>query len=54
MRLDTFESQNTALVRWDVGTYFNPHRHFGGEETYVLDGVFEGRAEAIHHPPRVG
>jgi anti-sigma factor ChrR (cupin superfamily) len=23
------------------GTYFNPHRHFGGEEIFVVDGVFE-------------
>ena len=32
---------STALVRWAPGTYFNPHRHFGGEEIYVLEGVFE-------------
>jgi anti-sigma factor ChrR (cupin superfamily) len=41
MPLHEFDSQNTALVRWDAGTYFNPHRHFGGEEIYVLKGVFE-------------
>jgi anti-sigma factor ChrR (cupin superfamily) len=41
MPLHEFESQNTALVRWDAGTYFSPHRHFGGEEIYVLKGVFE-------------
>jgi anti-sigma factor ChrR (cupin superfamily) len=41
MALHEFEAQNTALVRWDAGTYFNPHQHFGGEEIYVLDGVFE-------------
>jgi anti-sigma factor ChrR (cupin superfamily) len=41
MPLHEFESQNTALVRWDAGTYFNPHRHFGGEEIYVLKGIFE-------------
>jgi anti-sigma factor ChrR (cupin superfamily) len=32
---------NTALVRWDPGTIFQPHRHFGGEEILVLSGVFE-------------
>lgn len=32
---------NTALVRWDPGTVFQPHRHFGGEEILVLSGVFE-------------
>jgi anti-sigma factor ChrR (cupin superfamily) len=32
---------HTALVRWAPNTYFNPHRHFGGEEIFVLSGVFE-------------
>ena len=31
----------SALVRWAPKTYFNPHRHFGGEEIFVVDGVFE-------------
>jgi anti-sigma factor ChrR (cupin superfamily) len=47
--LNEFESQHTAMVRWAPGTYFNAHRHFGGEEIFVLDGVFEdefGRYEA--------
>lgn len=39
--LSAFQTQHTALVRWAPGTYFNSHRHFGGEEIYVLDGVFE-------------
>lgn len=39
--LSEFASQHTALVRWAAGTQFNPHRHYGGEEIYVLDGVFE-------------
>ncbi|MSP36569.1 MAG: hypothetical protein EXR25_12635 [Limnohabitans sp.] len=29
------------MVRWAPGTYFNPHRYFGCEEIFVLDGVFE-------------
>jgi anti-sigma factor ChrR (cupin superfamily) len=41
MPLHSFEGQHTALVRWAPGTFFNPHRHFGGEEIFVLDGVFE-------------
>ena len=41
MPLSTFSTTNTALVRWAPGTYFNPHRHFGGEEIFVVDGVFE-------------
>jgi anti-sigma factor ChrR (cupin superfamily) len=49
MPLHEFGSQHTALVRWAPGTFFNPHRHWGGEEIYVLNGVFEdehGRYEA--------
>jgi len=41
MPLSTFGTTNTALVHWAPGTYFNPHRHFGGEEIFVVDGVFE-------------
>ncbi len=41
MPLSEFGTQHTALVRWAPGTRFNAHRHFGGEEIYVLDGVFE-------------
>ncbi len=36
----SFGTTNTALVRWAPRTYFNRHRHFGGEEIFVLDGVF--------------
>jgi anti-sigma factor ChrR (cupin superfamily) len=39
--LSEFESEQTAMVRWAPGTQFNPHRHYGGEEIYVVDGVFE-------------
>jgi anti-sigma factor ChrR (cupin superfamily) len=41
MPLSEFGGQHTALVRWAAGTRFNPHRHYGGEEIYVLEGVFE-------------
>lgn len=41
MPLSEFGTQHTALVRWAPGTQFNPHRHYGGEEIYVIDGVFE-------------
>jgi anti-sigma factor ChrR (cupin superfamily) len=41
MPLSEFGTQHTALVRWAPGTQFNPHRHYGGEEIYVLEGVFE-------------
>ena len=38
--LHSFEGESCALVRWAPGTKFNPHRHFGGEEIFVLEGVF--------------
>jgi anti-sigma factor ChrR (cupin superfamily) len=41
MPLSESGTQHTALVRWAPNTRFNPHRHYGGEEIYVLDGVFE-------------
>ena len=31
----------STLVRWAPQTYFNPHRQYGGEEIFVVDGVFE-------------
>lgn len=32
--------EHVALVRWAPGTRFHAHRHFGGEEILVLEGVF--------------
>jgi anti-sigma factor ChrR (cupin superfamily) len=40
MPLSEFGTSHTAMVRWAPGTYFNPHRHYGGEEIYVVEGVF--------------
>lgn len=34
-------TERVALVRWAPNTRFNPHRHWGGEEILVLEGVFE-------------
>ena len=34
-------TEHVALVRWAPGTYFNAHRHWGGEEILVLSGQFE-------------
>ena len=39
--LHTFGPEHVALVRFAPGTVFQPHTHFGGEEVFVLDGVFE-------------
>ncbi len=40
MPLHEHDGVSTALVRWAPNTVFNPHFHPGGEEIYVLDGVF--------------
>lgn len=40
MPLGDFEGEHTALVRWAPNTVFKPHHHFGGEEIFVLEGVF--------------
>lgn len=40
MPLHEHDGVSTALVRWAPNTVFNPHVHPGGEEIYVLDGVF--------------
>lgn len=34
------DAEHVALVRWAPHTQFQPHRHWGGEEILVLDGVF--------------
>jgi anti-sigma factor ChrR (cupin superfamily) len=40
MPLHSFVSENVALVRWAPGTVFSAHGHPGGEEIFVLEGVF--------------
>jgi anti-sigma factor ChrR (cupin superfamily) len=40
MPLHEHDGISTALVRWAPNTVFKPHVHPGGEEIYVLDGVF--------------
>lgn len=46
LSLDSFGSSNTALVSWAPGTRFQKHRHFGGEEIFVVSGVFEDEHQA--------
>ena len=41
MPLHAFGSEQVALVRWAPGTQFQAHRHPGGEEIFVLEGVFQ-------------
>lgn len=44
MPLHSYDGVNTALVRWDPDTRFNPHSHPGGEEILVLDGMLRDDA----------
>ncbi len=39
--LHGFGTEHVALVRWEPGTRFPLHAHPGGEEIFVLEGVFE-------------
>ncbi|USD43641.1 cupin domain-containing protein [Vibrio sp. SCSIO 43135] len=41
MPLHEFEHEHVALVKWPKGERFQPHRHFGGEEIFVLSGTFK-------------
>lgn len=41
MPLYNFIHENIALVKWPKGEVFQPHRHFGGEEIYVISGEFK-------------
>lgn len=40
MPLHEFDWVGTALVHWAPNTIFNPHVHPGGEEIFVLKGIF--------------
>jgi anti-sigma factor ChrR (cupin superfamily) len=40
MPLHEHDGVSTALVRWAPNTVFNPHVHPGGEEIFVLEGIF--------------
>jgi anti-sigma factor ChrR (cupin superfamily) len=48
MPLHTYKTEQVALVKWEPGTRFNCHKHSGGEEIFVLEGVFED--EFGHYP----
>lgn len=41
MPLHSFEHEHVALVKWPSGEVFKPHKHFGGEEIFVLSGTFK-------------
>jgi anti-sigma factor ChrR (cupin superfamily) len=40
MPLHQHLTESSALVFWPAGCQFQPHRHFGGEEIYVISGEF--------------
>jgi anti-sigma factor ChrR (cupin superfamily) len=40
MPLHEFQGEHVALVRWAPNTLFNAHKHWGGEEIFVLEGTF--------------
>lgn len=39
--LHHYKQESVALVRWQPGTKFQRHGHLGGEEIYVLEGMFQ-------------
>ena len=41
MPLHQFGTESVALVKWPANETFQPHRHHGGEEIFVLSGKFE-------------
>lgn len=41
MPLHEYEGAGTALVKWPKGEKFIPHKHFGGEEIFVISGEFK-------------
>lgn len=63
MPLHSFGTTGTALVKWPAKEKFLPHRHVGGEEIFVLSGVFKdehgsypqhtwirNKHFSVHHP----
>lgn len=41
MLLHAYGTEQVAIVKWAPGTQFQRHSHLGGEEIFVLEGVFE-------------
>ncbi len=41
MPLYDCDSETVALYQWPAGTRYYPHRHFGGEEIFVLSGTLQ-------------
>lgn len=41
MTLHEFEGESVALVKWPENERFVEHKHYGGEEIFVIDGEFQ-------------
>jgi anti-sigma factor ChrR (cupin superfamily) len=41
LALHEVPNETVALVRWQPGTHFSQHTHWGGEEIFVLEGTFQ-------------
>ena len=39
MPLHSYQSEHSALVKWEPHTKFSNHSHWGGEEIYILRGT---------------
>ena len=56
--LHAYGSEQVALVKWLPGTRFQQHRHWGGEEIFVLEGTFADeqgiypQGTWLRNPPR--
>ncbi|MCH7981991.1 MAG: cupin domain-containing protein [Proteobacteria bacterium] len=40
MNLHQYKHEHVALVKWAPHTRFNEHKHWGGEEIFVIEGTF--------------
>ena len=40
MSLHQFKHEHVALVKWAPHTQFSEHKHWGGEEIFVIEGMF--------------
>ncbi len=48
MPLHSYGTEQVALVRWALGTQFQRHTHYGGEEILLLEGCWR---MSLAYPP---
>ncbi len=57
LRFDERSGESAVLLQFEPGASYGTHRHPGGEQYLVLDGVLEdggrsyGRGTYVHHAP---